>query len=82
MPQHPTCVVCNATRPNLQGICSECEGCMATHCQCNPCSHGQERIAGCVFCNREPKSLLDAVVQADDIEADLRWLMGPSEEMS
>lgn len=54
---------------------------MVEHCQCDPCQHDKARIDECVFCERNAtvvESLLDAVVRADDIEADLRWLMGES----
>ena len=81
MPRDPECIVCHAGRPNLQAICTECDGCMVEHCQCDPCQHDKARIDECVFCERNAtvvESLLDAVVRADDIEADLRWLMGES----
>ena len=77
MPQHPTCAECNAGRPTLQGVCTDCDGCMRLHCECDPCQHGKARAAMCVFCERdEMPHLFEAVVQADDIDADLRWLMG------
>jgi hypothetical protein len=76
MPQHPTCAECNAGRPNLQGICTLCDGCMRLHCGCDPCQHGKAQAEECVFCERAVVPLLDALVQADDVDADLRWLMG------
>lgn len=78
MSQDPNCAVCNAERPNLVGICVECDGCMRLHCQCDPCQHDKPRADECVFCQRVATPLLDALVQADDIDADLRWLMGDS----
>lgn len=82
MSQDPNCAVCNAERPNLVGICVECGGCFSVHCQCDACQHGKARLEECVFCQRGTMVLLDAIVIEDDIAADLRWLMGPSEEMS
>lgn len=82
MPQNPNCGVCNAERPNLQGICTECDGCFVDHCQCDPCQHGRARSEQCCFCERGMVPLLDAVVTADDIESDLRWLMGHEQELS
>lgn len=75
MPQDSNCVVCNAQRPNLVGICTECEGCMAEHCDCPICQHGKARVEACFFCGRGNVALFSAVVQADDIDADLEWLM-------
>ena len=82
MGQHPTCAVCNAGRPDLQGICVECDGCFHEHCQCPVCQHGKTRLEDCVFCDRQTLPPVDAIVQADDIESDLRWLVGHEEEMS
>lgn len=78
MPQHPTCVECNAGRPEFQGVCTDCDGCMRLHCQCDPCQHGKARLEECVFCQRGTMALLDAIVIEDDIAADLHWLMGAS----
>lgn len=77
MSQDPNCAVCNAGRPYLVGICTECGGCFGNHCDCFVCQHGQQRTEHCVFCGRDVGPLLDAVVLADDIESDLRWLMEP-----
>jgi len=78
MPQHPTCPRCNAGRPDLRGICTDCDGCMSEHCQCDPCQHGKSQEEECVFCLRW-SSVIDVMVRHDDIDADLRWLTGGSD---
>lgn len=82
MSQHPTCPECNAGRPDLQGICTECDGCFRLHCDCTHCAHGKSRVDDCVFCARCSTPLLEMLIQAADIESDLRWLVGHEEELS
>lgn len=82
MSQDPTCAYCQAGCLDLQGICTECDGCMRLHCQCDPCQHGKTREEACFFCGRGNVALFSAVVQADDIDGDLRWLVGHTEELA
>ena len=77
MPQDPNCVVCNAVRPNLCGICTDCEGCFGEHCQCDPCAHGKTRDEECGFCMRGfALSLSDVMVMRDNMADDIEWLTG------
>ena len=78
MAKDSSCAICNAERPDFQGVCTECDGCFGDHCDCVVCAHDKPRADECVFCQRVAPQLLDALVQADDIDADLRWLMGDS----
>jgi hypothetical protein len=82
MARDSECVICNASRPDLVGICVECDGCFGAHCDCPVCQHGKTRTDDCVFCGREVSPLLEALVQADDIESDLQWLVGHTEELA
>jgi hypothetical protein len=76
MPQHPACGACNAGKPDLQGICTDCDGCMSQHCQCDPCQHGKARSEECVFCER-PSALADVMVNTDALQDDIDWLFEP-----
>ena len=44
----PDCMACQG----VQGVCTDCEGCMVEHCKCDPCQHGRARAEGCGFCRR------------------------------
>ena len=77
MPRDSECIVCNAGRPNLQAICTDCDGCMVEHCQCDPCQHGKTRAEECVFCQRGfALPLSDVMVMRDNVEDDINWLLG------
>ena len=75
MPRDPNCAVCNAGRPNLRGICTDCNGCMIEHCQCDPCQHNKKRSEECVFCERF-FALIDLLPLRDNTEDDIKWLFG------
>ena len=73
----PNCDRCNAVR-DLQGICTDCNGCFNQHCQCNPCAHGKDRSEDCIFCGRGYRPLVSAMVDSESasIQRDLEWLFG------
>jgi hypothetical protein len=52
MARDPNCDFCLGA----YGICTECEGCMFDHCECDPCAHGKARIEECIFCDRHSVS--------------------------
>jgi hypothetical protein len=48
MARDPNCDFCL----EVQGVCTECDGCFGEHCQCDPCAHNKFRDEACVFCVR------------------------------
>ena len=79
MARDPNCDFCTAGAPNLQGICTDCDGCLGEHCQCDPCQHDKKRSEECVFCGRGYTPLVDSLPLRDNIEDDIKWLFGGSD---